>query len=80
MAPTAAFRLENAITILVALSLAGLSLFPVILGSRLNWLLGRGLIAVLRPLRKLQSGNVGDYVAWFVFGIAAYGALLILFL
>jgi hypothetical protein len=32
----------------------------------------------MRPLRKLQSGNIRDYVAWFVFGIAFYGALLLL--
>jgi multicomponent Na+:H+ antiporter subunit D len=75
--PPSAFRTENFITILVALCLAGLSLFPAILGTRLNWSLGRGLTAAMRPLRKLQSGNVGDYVACFVFGIAAYGALLL---
>jgi hypothetical protein len=28
-------------------------------------------------LRKIQSGRVGDYVAWIVLGIAVYGTLLI---
>ena len=29
-------------------------------------------------LRPLQSGRVGDYVAWLAFGIAAYGGMLLL--
>ncbi|MGH9688761.1 MAG: complex I subunit 5 family protein [Candidatus Acidiferrales bacterium] len=29
-------------------------------------------------LRKFQSGRVDDYVAWFAFGIAAYGGMLLL--
>ncbi len=57
-----------------------LALFPGVLGRRLNWRLGRGLVAAMRPLRKLQSGNVGDYVAWLAFGLAAYGGLLLLLL
>ena len=29
-------------------------------------------------LRRIQSGRVGDYVAWLVLGIAVYGILLII--
>ena len=76
--PAGHFRVENAVTVLAAVAAAALALFPGVLGTRLNWRLGRGLIAAMRPLRKLQSGNVGDYVAWFAFGIAVYGGLLLL--
>jgi multicomponent Na+:H+ antiporter subunit D len=34
----------------------------------------------LRELRRLHSGHVGDYAAWFVVGLAVYGALFLLVL
>jgi multicomponent Na+:H+ antiporter subunit D len=73
----AEFRLENVLTLAITLLAAGLALFPRVLGNRLNWLVGRGLIRAMRPLRLLQSGKVGDYIAWFAIGICAYGGLLI---
>jgi multicomponent Na+:H+ antiporter subunit D len=76
--PSGDFGIDNIITLATALGVAALALFPGVLGNRLNWWLGRGLIASMRPLRKLQSGNVGDYVAWFVFGTAFYGGLMFL--
>ncbi len=63
----------------LAAALCLIALFPGIFGARLTWILGRGLIKAMRPLRKLQSGNVGDYVAWFAFGMTVYGTLLVLF-
>ncbi len=75
----AEFRMDSAVALLTPFVVAAMALFPGLFGTRLNWMLGRGLIAAMRPLRKLQSGNVGDYVAWFTFGMAAYGALLLLF-
>jgi multicomponent Na+:H+ antiporter subunit D len=39
---------------------------------------GLVLTRALVVLRKFQSGRVGDYVAWFAFGIAAYGGMLLL--
>jgi multicomponent Na+:H+ antiporter subunit D len=30
----------------------------------------------MRAIRLLQSGHVGDYVAWITFGIAAFGGAL----
>ena len=78
--PAADFRAENVVTLAAAFGVALLAVFPGVLGRRLNWRLGRALVAAMRPLRRLQSGSVGDYVAWFAFGIAAYGGLLLLFL
>jgi multicomponent Na+:H+ antiporter subunit D len=76
--PPARFRLENAIAILIAFIAVSISLFPNLFGKRLNWLIAPRLTALMRPLRKLQSGNVGDYVTWFVFGIVFYCGLMIL--
>jgi multicomponent Na+:H+ antiporter subunit D len=75
--PTAHFGLHHIITLLVALGAASLALFSPVLGPRLNWAISRALIAAMRPLRKLQSGNVGDYIAWFTVGMAGYGGLLL---
>jgi multicomponent Na+:H+ antiporter subunit D len=77
-APSANFRAENAITLAASLAVAALALFPGGLGDRVNWGAGRVLIAAMRPLRKLQSGHVGDYVAWFALGIAFYAGLLLI--
>jgi multicomponent Na+:H+ antiporter subunit D len=76
-APPAHFGLHHIITLLIALSAAGLVLFSQVLGTRLNWAISRALIAAMRPLRKLQSGNVGDYITWFTVGMAGYGGLLL---
>ena len=44
---------------------------------------GLGLAAVTRklvhPLRLLQSGKIGDYVTWFVVGIAGYGVAMLVY-
>jgi multicomponent Na+:H+ antiporter subunit D len=39
---------------------------------------GIGTVAerVLRPLRSLHSGHVGDYIAWLTMGVAAFGGIL----
>lgn len=77
-APDAEPRAENIITFIIAFAVAGLALFPGALGGRFNWALGRALVAFMRPLRKIQSGNIGDYIAWFTIGIAAYGGMLLM--
>jgi multicomponent Na+:H+ antiporter subunit D len=77
-APHAHFTLTNAITLALTIVLAALPLFPQIFGTRLNWFLSRTLVAAIRPFRQLQSGNIGDYIAWFALGIAAYAGLLLL--
>ena len=78
--PPGEYRPEKVVGLLAAVALAGLALFPWVLGRRLNGIVGRGLMTAMRPLRTLQSGNVGDYVAWFTFGMAAYAGLLLLLL
>jgi multicomponent Na+:H+ antiporter subunit D len=34
---------------------------------------------ILRPLRSLHSGHIGDYVAWLLFGVALFGGLMAVF-
>lgn len=62
-----------------AFAIALAALFPRFCGGKLSSWLGIGIVAIMRPLRTLQSGLVGDYVAWFVFGFALYGGLLLWF-
>lgn len=51
---------------LLALALAGLAV------SRPSWVAAPGWAT---PLRRLQSGHVGDYVAWLLVGATVLGAL-----
>ena len=37
-----------------------------------------GLRAPVRRLRLLHDGQIGDYVAWFTLGLAAFGTLFAL--
>jgi hypothetical protein len=62
-----------------ALALAAISLFasPRRIGRHQRTL---GLNYLMRPLHSLHSGHVGDYVTFLTFGVAAYGAALILLL
>lgn len=63
---------------LVTIGIVWAALFPksseTLLAKPMGIALSKSLIAV----RAFQSGRVGDYVAWFAFGIAAYGAMLLL--
>jgi multicomponent Na+:H+ antiporter subunit D len=61
-----------------ALGLAALGWFPFPREARFSRPLRLVFSKPLLSLRSLQSGRVGDYVAWLAFGIAAYGALLVL--
>jgi multicomponent Na+:H+ antiporter subunit D len=38
----------------------------------------RSLKAVMHPFHAVHSGRIGDYAAWFAFGIAAYGLYFLL--
>lgn len=62
-----------------ALALAAISLFasPRRIGRHQRTL---GFHHLMRPLHSLHSGHVGDYVTFLTFGVAAYGAALILLL
>jgi multicomponent Na+:H+ antiporter subunit D len=61
----------------VAILLALAALYPSALG-RPGQLVSQALGTAMRPLRDLHSGRIGDYIAWFVFGVAAYGGFLLL--
>jgi hypothetical protein len=39
--------------------------------------LGRAVAVVVDGVRAVQTGEVGDYVTWFVIGVAVYGGLLL---
>jgi len=41
------------------------------------WRLERAAEPALTTLHRLHSGNVGDYVAWLVLGVTAFGALVL---
>src|SRR5581483_523836 len=64
------------VTAAAACVLALAALFPKSLGTASDRL-GRVIAALLQPIRAIHSGKVGDYVAWFVFGIGVYGAILL---
>lgn len=66
---------------IVILGMFGLAIAALLSGStrrRVTGTVRRKLLKVETSLRSLQSGRVGDYVAWFTIGIAVYGAILIL--
>jgi multicomponent Na+:H+ antiporter subunit D len=64
----------------VALGIFGLPAIVLLSASRKHKFAAplRAVANILEPLRPLQSGRVGDYVAWFALGIAVYGGLLLL--
>lgn len=64
---------------LVAIAVVWGALFPKSRKTAFAKPVGIGLSKAVAELRGFQSGRVGDYVAWFAFGIAAYGGMLLLF-
>ena len=60
------------------LLVAALGIFPRRRRSVVSNMVYRAIGYPLLRLRPLQSGRVGDYVAWMAFGIGAYGAVLLL--
>ncbi len=63
---------------LVTIGAAWASLFPKSPKTAFARPVGTALSNSLLVIRKFQSGRVGDYVAWFALGIAAYGGMLLL--
>jgi multicomponent Na+:H+ antiporter subunit D len=63
---------------LAALAVALLALFPRALGNPAARIGGAILVGIFKPIRLMHSGRIGDYVAWFVLGIASYGLILAL--
>ena len=77
-APPMKVGISRLVALALSLLLAGLALFPRSLGESVNRRVGRSLAHRMGQLRRIQSGRVGDYVAWLVLGMAAYGAVLVL--
>ena len=69
---------ERIVVALGTIGLAALGLFPLPRKARLSRWMEFIFTKPLEEIRPLQSGRVGDYVAWLAFGIAVYGALLLL--
>ncbi|HXU48480.1 MAG TPA: proton-conducting transporter membrane subunit [Candidatus Binatia bacterium] len=77
--PDAASTWWTHIVVVVGMFLvAALGIFPRRRNSVVSRALYRAIGYPLLRLRPLQSGRVGDYVAWMAFGIGAYGAVLLL--
>jgi multicomponent Na+:H+ antiporter subunit D len=74
-----AFTWENAGVLVGLIGLAAVALASGYKDFRTQGSFARRLLAIELFFRGLQSGRVGDYVAWFTIGIAICGAILILF-
>ncbi|HEX5423215.1 MAG TPA: complex I subunit 5 family protein [Candidatus Acidoferrales bacterium] len=72
------FGLENAGVLVGMILLAGLALAAGSDEFRAEDPAARTWLGIQTIFRRLQSGRVGDYVAWFTIGIAVYGAILVL--
>lgn len=59
-----------------AVGLALMSLFPHQLPKPLHRFSSASSTALLRPLRALHSGKIGDYVLWLCVGVTIFGLLL----
>lgn len=66
-----------AVAAVAAVLLSLYSLFPHVVGKRMAKQIGTVFEAAIRPLRAIHTGRVGDYAAWFILGIAAYGGFLV---
>ncbi len=77
--PSSSAAWHEVLTILLAIGLALAALFPGSLGAAGAGGIGAALKKGMRPLRAIQSGRIGDYMAWFAVGVAIYcGALVLL--
>jgi multicomponent Na+:H+ antiporter subunit D len=63
----------------LAVIMAGLVLLPHPLRKGINGFSG-GISYILRPIRILHSGHMGDYVAWLTAGVAVIGGLFAYFI
>jgi multicomponent Na+:H+ antiporter subunit D len=71
--------IRGAVATFLALLIAGLVLLPHPLRKGINDFSG-GVSFILRPLRILHSGHMGDYVAWLTAGVAVIGGLFAYFI
>jgi multicomponent Na+:H+ antiporter subunit D len=63
----------------LALVMAGLVLLPHPFKKGIEGFSG-GISFILRPIRILHSGHMGDYVAWLTAGVAVIGGLFAYFI
>lgn len=73
------FSLQNGGVLVGIFLLAALALAAGSEEFRAEGSVAQSLLGLQMFFRRLQSGRVGDYVAWFTIGIAVYGAILIVF-
>jgi multicomponent Na+:H+ antiporter subunit D len=66
--------------VLGAVAVAALALFGNPLRSRTPDSLVRPVQVAVQGLRRLHSGHIGDYIAWWTAGAAAFGAISLLLL
>lgn len=64
------------VVLAAAFGLAALALFPNALGRPVSRPMGLAIMVLFKPVRLMHSGRIGDYVAWFMFGLAVYGLIL----
>ena len=63
---------------LLAVALAGLGLFGRPLGEALPARIRSSSRAMISIVRRLHSGHIGDYIAWWTAGAASFGAICLL--
>jgi multicomponent Na+:H+ antiporter subunit D len=63
-----------------ALAVAALALFASGLRGRLPRPLLHPVLVGVDGLRALHSGHIGDYIAWWTAGAAAFGGTALIFL
>jgi multicomponent Na+:H+ antiporter subunit D len=71
--------IRGAVATFLAFLVAGLVLLPHPLRKGIDGFSG-GVSFILRPLRILHSGHMGDYVAWLTAGVAVIGGLFAYFI
>jgi multicomponent Na+:H+ antiporter subunit D len=65
------------LTIVLAAGMVLWGLYPQRTGT-IGRRAANSLAHIVKPVRSIHTGRIGDYVAWFVFGIAAYAGFLLL--
>ncbi len=68
---------HNVVTLVLATTVASMALFPRSLRLTSSAVFGKLLKKGMKPLRAMQSGRIGDYMAWFALGIAVYTGILV---
>ena len=70
--------LYSSLSVLGAVTLAGLGLFGRPLRARVPRVVGGPWLRALHTVRDLHSGHIGDYIAWWTAGASLLGAICLL--